>query len=265
MAFRTIELSDPQFEVENLRLITVKSSNLKGRGDICFFIPDKPGVHNIPLVILLHGVYGSSWAWAFKGGVHRTAQKLIDDGLIQPMVVAMPSDGLWGDGSGYLPHHGLDFENWIVDDVPAAAMEVTSKITANSKYFIAGLSMGGFGALRLGIKYNERFDGVSAHSSITALEQMAGFVEEPLEGFGRIPLDQQSVWETIQSQNKMIPPLRFDCGIDDHLIEFNRKLHHQLNVAGIHHKYQEFPGGHDWSYWQEHVIESLLFFDSLTI
>ena len=46
---------------------------------------------SLPLVLLLHGVYGSHWAWAFKGGAHRTAQRLIDAGAIPPLVLAMPS------------------------------------------------------------------------------------------------------------------------------------------------------------------------------
>lgn len=68
--FRTTELSNPTFAPENLRFITVKTPNLRGRGDICVFIPPLNDLHNVPLVLLLHGVYGSSWVWALKGGVH---------------------------------------------------------------------------------------------------------------------------------------------------------------------------------------------------
>jgi hypothetical protein len=68
--FNTIEISNPRFENDFLRYITVKSEHLKGRGDICVFVP--PGIEDLsscPLVILLHGVYGSSWSWALSGGV----------------------------------------------------------------------------------------------------------------------------------------------------------------------------------------------------
>ena len=98
--FRTIEISNPEFENDFLRFITVKSQNLKGRGDICVFVP--PGAedkNNCPLVILLHGVYGSAWSWSLNGGVHLTALEMIKKKLIPSMVIAMPSDGLWGDGS----------------------------------------------------------------------------------------------------------------------------------------------------------------------
>src|SRR4051794_7566414 len=104
-AFRTIEVSDERFTGEGLRYVTVKSRALRQRADLTLFVP--PGASsaaNLPLVILLHGVYGSHWAWALKGGAHRTAMRLIDQGEIPSMVLAMPSDGLWGDGSGYLTH-----------------------------------------------------------------------------------------------------------------------------------------------------------------
>src|SRR5271166_5722261 len=122
--FRTIEISEPRFEVEGLRWMTVKSPALRRRADLSLFVPRQAAATvNHPLVILLHGVYGSHWAWAMKGGAHRTAARMIDARQIPPMVLAMPSDGLWGDGSGYLIHRGEDFERWVVHEVPAAARE----------------------------------------------------------------------------------------------------------------------------------------------
>lgn len=74
---------------------------------------------------------------------------MINRGELPPMVVVMPSDGLWGDGSGYLPHHGYDFEKWIAMDVPDAIEGKIAGVQKHSPLFIAGLSMGGFGALRI--------------------------------------------------------------------------------------------------------------------
>ena len=181
--FRTTEISNPEFETGNLRYITVKTPNLKGRGDICVFVPPMKNYKDVPLVILLHGVYGSAWVWSQKAGVHITALQMIANGEIPPMVIAMPSDGLWGDGSAYVTHNGMNFEKWIVEDVPAAIMENIGTVTEKSNLFISGLSMGGFGALRLGIKYPERFRAISAHSAITDLEQMQLFVEEDLKNY----------------------------------------------------------------------------------
>ena len=120
--FKTTEVSDPSISMEDLQFITVKSKYLKGRGDICLFVPDGND-QNLPVVTLLHGVYGSSWVWALKGNAHGITKQLIQRGEIQPMVVAMPSDGLWGDGSAYFSHHRKKFDQWIVDDVPKAVIE----------------------------------------------------------------------------------------------------------------------------------------------
>jgi S-formylglutathione hydrolase FrmB len=57
-----------------------------------------------------------------------------------------------------------------------------------------------------------------------------------------------------------LPPLRFDCGLDDALLAGNRNLHRALAELGVGHVYQEFPGGHNWSYWQAHLRETLRFF-----
>src|SRR5215207_499714 len=100
--FRTVEVSDAAYEQEGLRFITAKSRHLKGRGDVCLFVPGEAGVQpSLPVTILLHGVYGSAWNWPLKTGVHRMAAEMIGKGLLAPMVLAMPSDGLWGDGSAY--------------------------------------------------------------------------------------------------------------------------------------------------------------------
>jgi putative tributyrin esterase len=258
--FRTIEISDPRFEIEGLRWVTVKSRALRHRADLSLFVPRQgAAAKGLPLVILLHGVYGSHWAWALKGAAHRTVQRLIDAGEIPPMVLAMPSDGLWGDGSGYFRHREADFEGWIVEEVPAAAREAAQEVTEQSALFINGLSMGGFGALRLAAKFSDRFRGAGGHSSITRFDQFKLFVEEPLEAFGCARED-QSVLETMLRNRERLPPLRFDCGSEDLLIEHNRELSRELKKAGIPHTYEEFSGGHSWPYWETHLADMLRFF-----
>jgi len=261
--FRTTELSNPEFESNNLRFITVKTSNLKGRGDICVFVPPGKGHQNLPIVTLLHGVYGSAWIWAHKAGVHFTALDMIKKGLIQPMVIAMPSDGLWGDGSGYLPHNSFNFEQWIVDDVNASIVENIDVTSSSSSLFISGLSMGGYGALRLGAKFPNRYKGISGHSSITNTNQMHLFVEEDESNYVQIVNENEDVFEIMKQNKANLPPIRFDCGKTDLLIEHNRTLHNKLEEVSIDHVYQEFEGAHEWPYWQEHIKETLLFFNTI--
>lgn len=261
--FKTTEISDPRFESDNLRFITVKTKNLKGRGDICLYVPDAELTPDTPMMILMHGVYGSAWIWSQKAGVHRTAQKMIEAGEIKPMIIAMPSDGLWGDGSAYLPHNGLDFEKWIAEDVIDAVKESIEVVTDKSSIFISGLSMGGYGALRIGAKYPEIFSGISGHSSITDVPQMKIFVEEGLENYKQEEGTNESVFKLMKKNKDKLPPVRFDCGKDDELIEYNRLLHQQMDAAKIPHTYEEFSGKHEWIYWETHVVDTLLFFDKL--
>jgi enterochelin esterase-like enzyme len=244
---------------QGLDFITVKSNALRKRADITVYASSNE-VEHIPLVILLHGVYGSHWAWAMKGNAHTTTQNLIETGQIKPMILAMPSDGLYADGSGYVQHKTADCERWITEDVINVIQEQYPQITDKSPIFIAGLSMGGFGALRLGAKYPNIFKAFSGLSSITHFDQIGEFVAD-FEQLQNDTLEKDGVLEWILKNKDIIPPFRFDCGKDDILIEYNRQLHKDLKNHEIPHIYQEFSGGHNWEYWTEHLTETLLFFN----
>ena len=258
--FRTLEVSDPALSPPGLRFVTVKSAALGQRADLLLFVPQQAAsLHDVPLVLLLHGVYGSHWGWAFQGGAHLTAQRLIDTGAIPPLVLAMPSDGLWGDGSGYVAHRTQDFERWIVEEVPAAAREACTACSEASPLFIAGLSMGGFGALRLAGQYPQRFTAAAGHSSVTEAAQLDVLMAETRVGWAAAPAD-SSVIASLRGADAPLPALRLDCGRDDPFIEANRRLHAELQAAGIAHAYAEHGGGHDWAYWAQHLEDTLRFF-----
>ncbi len=258
-AFRTVEISNAEFEQEGLRHVTVKSSALKRRADATVWAPTAGKIEM--LLILLHGVYGSHWAWALKAGVHRTAQRMIDAGEVNPLAIIMPSDGLGRDGSGYLTYPGgEDVEQWIVDEVPAIARLAVPALRSNAKIVIGGLSMGGYGALRLGAKYATKFAGISAHSAITDIAEMQAFVEEPMNDYLCCsPREELSALYWIERHRAVLPPLRFDCGVADSLLEGNRALHRALAARDIPHSYEEFAGAHEWPYWQRNVAETLRF------
>jgi putative tributyrin esterase len=245
-----------------LDFITVKSNALQQRADITVFNPvADDSARNLPLVILLHGVYGSHWAWAVKGQVHQTAQRLINEAQIRPMLLAMPSDGLYADGSGYVPHRTANYEKWIVEDVIQVLKEQYAVLSDDSPIFITGLSMGGFGALRLGAKYPQLFKSFSGLSSITHFEQIGLFVKD-FQQLSLDALDQDGVLDWLLKHQAQLPPFRFDCGIDDPLIEYNRTLHTALTSHQIPHLYEEYEGGHTWGYWQEHIEQTLVFFEN---
>ena len=259
MSFRTIEISNPDYLGDGISFVTVKSAALRRRADISFYVPPRIKAQKLPVVTLLHGIYGSHWAWLFKGGAHGVLDRLIEHEDLPPMMLAMPSDGLWGDGSAYLHHVHADYSRWIVDELPNAAAMVEPN-TEHSPRFICGLSMGGYGALRLGALHPDVFRGVSAHSSITEPAQMQGHVEELPAHFDLAEDRPLQVLACLKMNAHRLPALRFDCGASDALIEHNRHLHAELDRAQIKHTYEEFPGGHDWSYWHQHLADSLRFF-----
>lgn len=258
--FRTVEISDPDLESDGLRWMTVKSAALRRRTDLSLWVPEEGRGRAMPLVVLLHGVYGSHWAWALKGAAHRTAAALIRSGEIPPMVLAMPSDGLWGDGSGYARHvSGEDYAAWIAREVPLAARAAVPELPVEQGIFLSGLSMGGYGALRLAALHGSSVRAASAHSAVTSFRGLASFVEEDLGGCG-IPEEEDSLSGLLLARRGQLPPIRFDCGTDDALLADNRALSAVLRDAGIPHEYEEFPGGHEWPYWQRHLADSLRFF-----
>ena len=259
MAFHTVELSDPALTPAGVHFMTVKSAALRRRADLTFYVPSSSAPGPLPLVTVLHGIYGSHWAWLFKGGAHRVMERLIREENLPPMMLVMPSDGLWGDGSGYVQHRDADYSSWILDEVPAAAALLAPAV-AGSPRFVTGLSMGGYGAMRLGALNPDRFSAISAHSSATDLSQLMHHVQEPAGDWLLAEPGPLAVVECIRAHADRLPPLRFDCGTEDDLIEPNRQLHRDLESAGIAHEYGEFPGGHTWEYWHEHIADSLRFF-----
>jgi enterochelin esterase-like enzyme len=262
MSFRTFETSDPLTMPDGLQCVTVKSNALKQRVDLTIYLPSEfSHLHNLPIVTLLHGVYGSHWSWSFKGAAHLTAGRMMRQGEIKPMVLVMPSDGLWGDGSGYVKHTHQDFENWIVEEVPNIATQAVNACSQESSQFISGLSMGGFAALRLAGQYPERYQAASAHSSLTHIAQLDTLIEESRDLWASDECS-QSVLASLKTASNL-PALRFDCGIEDAFIHTNRQLHQALLDQQIEHIYEEFSGGHDWAYWKLHLADSLRFFSSI--
>jgi len=242
---------------EALQVLSFDSAALRGRGNVTIFVP--PGTHQaLPLVLLLHGVYGNHFAWANSGGAHKTAARLIERGLMRPMVIAMPADGLWDGSGGYVRHRNGDYESWIMDEVTESVAEAVPELDYDPPLFLAGLSIGGYAALRLGAKYGRRILGISAHSAVTHLAEAGRFHDDPQSG---LRTDKHPVGWWLLRNRGSLAPLRFDCGTEDPLIEANRRLHDDLTAHGVSHRYQEFPGYHSWDYWALHLPDSLLFFE----
>lgn len=205
---------------------------------------------------LLHGLSDDHTIWERRTSIERYVADL-------PMVVVMP-DG----GRGWYTNavEGSRFEDDLIRDV-VGLVERTFPVKAErSARAIGGLSMGGYGAVKLGLKYPEMFASVNSHSGALGFARQRfdeGKSKNPefARIFGPSPLggpeDPFSIVEKLD--HGRVPAIRIDCGTEDFLLDQNQDFHRLLEKLQIPHEYQEFPGGHEWGYWDRHVQEAIAF------
>ncbi len=157
------------------------------------------------------------------------------------------------------------FETFILRDLVGFVDRTFQTRATREGRVIGGLSMGGFGAIKLALKHPEMFCAAASHSGALWRPHGTGAVYEGSElhrVFGDEPGGRARryfrVGRTLQ-QETQLPALRFDCGTEDYLLEANRAFHAHLQRLGIAHEYAEYPGRHDWAYWDEHVQEAVVF------
>lgn len=219
--------------------------------------PDDPAIPRPwSTFYLLHGLSDDHTIWSRRTSIERYVQDL-------PLVVVMP-DG----GRGWYTNaaEGYAYEDDLVKDV-VGLVDRTFPVKAEREgRAIGGLSMGGYGAVKVGLKHHETFCSVNSHSG--ALAFVRGNTDENKKlspEFERIfgkdakdgPEDPFAIVEEID--HGRIPAMRIDCGTDDFLIQHNRDFHKFLEDRHVAHEYQEFPGSHNWAYWDEHVQQALAF------
>ncbi len=256
------EQSNPVYSRPNTQTLTLNSSYLNRRQDVTIYNPYSDA-KDLPVILLLHGVYGNNWVWMDLGGVHLVYEQLRRQGLSE-FVLVMPSDGGIWEGSAYLPlGRSGDFEKWIIDDVLSAVQDTVSSVSAESNLYITGLSMGGYGALRLGCKYAHMFKGISAHSSITKISDMAHFTQQDLNSYQTANINESDILYWCQQNKEQLPPLRLDCGKQDPLFNSNQDFSNTLCEASIKHQFDIYEGDHDWVYWHQHIATTMKFFDAI--
>ncbi|MHC4592244.1 MAG: alpha/beta hydrolase [Planctomycetota bacterium] len=208
-----------------------------------------------PVLYLLHGLSDDDTTWTRCTSIERYTAGM-------PLIVVMP-DG----GRGYYTDAqcGPAYERHILEDVIGLVDRFCPTIANRDGRAIGGLSMGGYGAMKIGLKYPDRFCSVVSHSSVFDIERILGdpkradeqlrliFGDDPAQG------DNDVFRLAEQIDRGLLPALRFDCGTDDALLEHSRAFHRHLEGLGIPHEYEEFPGAHEWGYWDTHIQEALEF------
>ncbi len=205
------------------------------------------------LLIQLHGLSDDHTIWLRRTSLDRYVAAL-------PLVVVMP-DG----GRGFYcdAAEGPAYEAHIMKDVLGFVEKYFPVRKDRRARAIGGLSMGGYGAMKLGLKFPDVFASVVAHSSAFSFghDPERGKVPEWKRVFGEpVPGGKDDLYAIAGKLDpRKAPAIRFDCGKDDGLLAGNRQFRRHLRKLGIRHEYGEYPGDHNWAYWDEHVQQALRF------
>ncbi len=224
-----------------------------------------------PVLYLLHGGQGSFRDWLTltpdKTLLHRLADQY-------DIIIVTPEGGTTSYYFDSPLQKESQFESFIAKEV-VQKIEKTYRVIKEKKgRLIAGLSMGGHGALYIAARHPGLFLAAGSMSGVMNINTKTwkvpeAFAKSRAENFARLlgpPLDTSSPYTnyTIVGLTEKLKAndvkLIFDVGIDDFLIEPNRDLHRRLLANGTPHDYIERPGGHTWEYWQNALPYQMLFF-----
>jgi S-formylglutathione hydrolase FrmB len=260
-----------------------------------------------PVAYYLHGMSGDEWNWVRAGGIDRTLDSLTAAGLPE-MIVVMPD----GDDGWYTTWNNLGnnadcrrakppgrqnetidafcvpwpkYDDYIARDLVARVDSTYRTVRSRDARAIAGLSMGGYGAISLALAYPDVFSAAASHSGVLSPLYMGPHPYAPparyaatdaelranaanlwpamVLAFGR---DTTGWWprdpgrraaRAADSARARMPALMIDVGTSDQYVDQSRDLHATLQRLGVAHAYAEWPGTHNWQYWRAHARESL--------
>jgi enterochelin esterase-like enzyme len=228
-----------------------------------------------PVTYLLHGYGDADDGWIQFGEINRLADKAIIDGTIPPMIIVTPD----GFKSFYInaADGSLNYEDFFIQEL-IPFIEKTYKVKSEKRFRgIAGLSMGGYGALIYGLKYPKLFAAAAPLSAVVwndtdislASDDMYNSLfatadKKNVKGTDRINAawNQNSPLKIIETKSvEELSSVKYwiDCGDDDRLSIGNANLHIAMTNKKVPHEYRVRDGAHNWTYWRTGVIDALVF------
>ena len=293
-----------------LRTDTLWAQSLGLSKSLTIYLPPSygRGTQRYPLLVYLHGRSGSERDWAGAGRLPLVMDSLIAAGLPEAIVVMPDGDDGWYTTWASLPDAGCaadtvrrepaatycvpwpHYDDYVAHDI-LGYMDRTYRTRATRESRgIAGLSMGGYGAITLALAYPERFAAAASHSGVLSPRLRIGATPTDSSRYGRTmqelgagvrhlwpslravfgndtlawrARDPQVMAERLQGRvqrgEARLPALRFDIGVSDTWVVQNRDFAAALTRIGVPHTYAEYPGAHTWDYWRAHLPESLGF------
>lgn len=204
---------------------------------------------------LLNGLYGDCTEWLTHTDIKRIAER-------NNLAVIMPS----GENSFYRNHieDNRLFSTYIGVELVDITRDMFNLSNKKEDTFIGGYSMGGYGALYNGFKYNNRFSKIIALSPALILENKfdkdnkssfkynQNFFEwcfGSSQNIVKTEANPEVLLNNLIDNNEFIPDIYLACGEDDDLIGSCRKFKGFLDDSHIDFRYNEGKGGHEWDYW----------------
>ncbi|HEX8457676.1 MAG TPA: alpha/beta hydrolase family protein [Pyrinomonadaceae bacterium] len=218
-----------------------------------------------PVIYLLHGLGGDAGDWVSARAhlaAHAAAYRFI-------IVTPEGRDGWYTDSATVASDK---FETYILEElIPDVERRYRALATRDARA-VAGLSMGGYGALKFGVKHPQVFalaasmsGAFGAASWDTGDANLPAFLKPSIARvYGAMDTptrrdnDLFKLFSDISPERyAALPFIYFDCGTEDFLIQFNRALSELLLRRKIPHEYRQLPGAHSWPYWDTQVQEVL--------
>ena len=218
--------------------------------------PDHTGIPYKTLY-LLHGIFGDCMSWLTNSNIKRYAEA-------HNLAVIMPD----GENGFYIDHPDYmnNFSTYVGQELVAKTRAILPLSRERADTWIAGFSMGGYGALRTGLLNSDTFGIVCGLSS--ALVQASASDKRP-EGappvspymramFGEgdvVNSDLNPAWlaHSIVAQGKALPKLYLSCGEQDQLIAPNRVFLEDMRALGADITWRAYEGKHDWFFWEKEI------------
>ena len=207
-----------------------------------------------PVLYLLHGLYGDYKNWTELTAVAKHA-----DGI--ELIIAMPD----GNDSWYTNWNTdpkQKYEDYIVKDFTSEIETKYRVAAARETRYLAGLSMGGYAAMKFALKYPQMFSVAASFSGAfdapTRLsKEMPAFSEQLTKVYGpanSTTRTENDVYLLMQKADaKALPYLFITCGTDDWLLPVNREFVEPLPKQAVRYEYHEWPGKHEWPFWDRSV------------
>jgi len=238
--------------------ITISSTALAGQARVIIYLPsgyDKK--EKYPVLYALHGYGADEKTWLSSLGAGRTADRLIGEGRISPLIIVAPyiADS-WG-----LNTPADRYEDFLCRELIAYVDGHYSTIAARSGRYIGGISMGGATALRLAFTHQDLFGKAGGHSPALWPGEVPGamslwvYANEGLR-------DERDPLRLARTRDLQGLQVYLDCGEQDDS-EFQagcKELDGILRARGIETELHLSPGAHDDKYWRPMIEEYLLFY-----